>query len=126
MKTRRGVEVDKRGCFISMIIVAAMLLGAGWLFGEFLLAPVHCHSAVCEQWAWHLHLAVVSSFVGLGCLLLAGLNVRPGVVLPLGVGILLLTALTGLSNLTKLVVAGVDFLLVVAVGGWFLAGWMDA
>lgn len=116
----------KPGCFISMIIVAAMLLAAGWIVGEFLLAPVHCHSAVCERWIRQLHLAVISSFVGLGCLLLAAMNIRPGVVLPLGTGLLLLTALTGFANPGLFVVIGANVLVAAAVGGWFLAGWLDA
>jgi hypothetical protein len=68
---------------------------------------------------------VVSSFAGLGCLVLAAGNMRPGVVLPLGAGLLGLTALAGLMNPGMFVLTGVDFLLAAGVAVWFAVGWLD-
>lgn len=102
-----------------MVTVAAVLLFAGWAIGEFALAPVHCGSPVCERWRFHFHL-------GFGCLVLGGVQIRTGQLLPLGTAILGLTAFTGLFNPAMLVVNVADFLLVAGVIGGFLVGWLDA
>jgi hypothetical protein len=126
MHTRCWVESNKRGClFIGMVSVAAVLLFAGWVIGEFALAPMHCGSPVCERWVIHLHLALVTSAVGFGCLVLAGLQIRTAHLLPLGAAILGLTAFTGLFNPGMFVLTAADFLVVAFVAGGSIFGWLD-
>lgn len=120
------MEVSRKGCFFSVLIVAVLLLGAGWLLGAFMVAPVHCSAPECEQWAIQLDRSVLSSGVGVGCLVLAGLNIRPRVFLLLGVAVLGSTALAGITHEVIAAVVAIDILLIAAVGGWFLAGWLDA
>ena len=110
----------EQGCFVSLMIVAATLLGVGWLIGTFLLAPVHCGGPECDRWTRQLHLSLVGSFAGIACLVLAAWNPRAKVAAPLGAGILLVSALAGFSNPAMFIVTGVDFLLVAGVLGWFL------
>lgn len=113
----------EQGYFVSLMIVAAALLGAGWLIGTFLLAPVHCGGPECDRWTRQLHLSLASSLAGIGCLVLAALNERAKVAAPLGAGILLVSALAGFSNPAMFVLTSVDFLLVAGVLAWFLVVW---
>jgi hypothetical protein len=123
---RCGVEVARPGCFFSMVIVAASLLTFGWLFGEVALTHVPCSNPECARWSRQLNRSIVSSLAGMGCLALAGLNIRTGVFLLLGVEALSLTTLAGLGNPGMALLVAIDLLLVAAVGGWYLAGWLDA
>lgn len=113
----------EQGCFTCVAIVAAALLGAGWLIATFFLAPVHCGGPECDRWTRQRHLSLASSFAGPGCLVLAALNERAKVAIPLGAGILLVTAVAGFSNPAMCIVTSVDFLLVAGVLGWMLVVW---
>lgn len=119
------MEISRQGCFFGVLIGAGCLLVAGWVVGAFALAPVHCSEPECARWARQADLATVASFVGLGCLVVAGLNLRPGVFLWLGIAVLGITAIAGYANPGLFVLISVNLLVVAAVGGWFLAGWMD-
>lgn len=115
------MEGRKGGCFVAGVVTAAaVLLVASWMFGEFVLAPVHCSSPVCDVWRTQLILSHVSSFVGLGGLMLAGSNKRPDLLLPISAMILGLTALTGIPNPGLYILVGVDALLVLGVIVWFV------
>lgn len=115
----------KQGCFVSLMIVAAALLGAGWLMATFFLAPVHCGGPECDRWTRQLHLSLVGSFAGIGCLVLAAWDPRARVAAPLGAGILLVSALAGFSNPAMFIVTGVDFLLAAGVLSWLLVLWVE-
>jgi hypothetical protein len=105
------------------MIVAAIFLGVGWVFGQILLAPVHCPGPVCARWYQQLQLATLSSFAGMGCLALAAANKLPRLFLPLGAGVLGHNALTSIGSIGTIILVGVDFLLVVGVIGWLLMTW---
>lgn len=120
------MDISRKGCFISMLIVAAMLLAAAWVFGAFAVHPVHCSGPECERWARQLDRSMLSSYVGVGCLVLAALHWRTKLWLWLGVGVLGITALAGMPNPGMAAVVAINVLLVAAVGGWYLAGGLDA
>lgn len=121
------MKVGKRGCFFSMVALGALLLFASWLVGAFSLEPMYCSSTapVCERWSRQLNLSLGSSCVGIACLVLAGFNLRTGLFLALGVGVLTLTAIIGMLNPGQFLVSAVDLLLVGGVSVWLLSGWLD-
>jgi len=119
------MEFSERLWCIGLAIMAMMMLVGGWVVGAFAVAPMHCLEPACEQWAQQLLPSLVGSLVGVGCLVLAVINIRPEVVLLLGAGLLGLTALAGLANPGLIVINGVNFLLVAGVVGWFLVRWLD-
>jgi hypothetical protein len=120
---RCGVTREDQGCFIRIMIVAAIFLGVGWFFGGFLIAPVHCGSPNCAWGYQRLQPATLSSFAGMGCLALAAVNKLPRLFLPLGAGVLGYTALTSIGSIGTIILVGVDFLLVVGAIGWLLMTW---
>lgn len=111
------------GCFIRIMMAAAIVLGVNLYFGQFLLAPVHCGGPVCAWGYQRLQPATLGSFAGMGCLALAAANKLPKIFLPLGAGVLGYTALTSIGSIGTIMLVGVDFLLFAGVTGWLLMTW---
>src|SRR5690606_5170167 len=116
-----GLTSEDKGYFFRIMVAAAILLGLGYLFGQFLLA--HCWRPGCDRLAQHLELATACSFIGMGCLVIASENQLPKLFLPLGAGILGYTALTSFGYPGTAVLMVVDFVLVIGVIAWVLMAW---
>lgn len=125
MNAKGGLTGDELGCFTVIMIAATIFLGCGWLLGELLFAPPHCGKSGCEAWTRELRLSTVSSLVGMGCLGLAAANKLPRLFLPLGSGILGITALASFGNPGAFILVGVDFILTMGVLGWLLVLWRE-